>query len=240
MYRIKQYKNIHLAKNLFEVNFKVPTEKLNYLKTKIKNNCLTPKDFPGAKLKTLYFDDQFDTSFYESANGELKKTKYRFREYISPAKGGALYSLEIKFRNNSETSKIKKLIYNPLSKGFEHSTFRNLLLEIEKTNKIDLNDFYKYLPERNLFPSTLIQYERNRFDSIEGNVRYNIDTNITSTLGSRNFLNSEQKLYLKYSIFEIKSFYPEFFPSFLKNLKLEPSSFSKFAWGKETVDKVIN
>ena len=115
----------------------------------------------------------------------------------------------------------------------------NLISEIERSNNINLKDFFHYLPERTLYPTTLIEYERSRFDSLEGNVRYNIDTNITTTLGYKDFLISKQKIYLNHSIFEIKSEIPEFFPVFLKHLKLNPSSFSKFAWGKDMVDKVI-
>ncbi|MDC3094595.1 VTC domain-containing protein [Prochlorococcus sp. AH-716-M09] len=234
------YQDIHNSKKLLEVKYIVPQEKIGYLYSTIKHHCITPKNFAKAKLKTFYFDDQFDTSFYESKNGEIKKTKYRFREYLSPEKGGALYSLELKLRYNSETSKIKKLIYKPLSKDYKFTTFRNLISEIEQTNNLNLKYLCQYLPERILIPTSLIEYERSRFDSLDGSVRYNIDTNISTTLGLRDFLVSKQKIYLNYSIFEIKTQIPEFFPFFLKQLKLKPSSFSKFAWGKEINDKMIN
>lgn len=234
------FKDIKNINNILEVKYIVPEEKIGYLYSTIKHHCITPKSFAKAKLKTFYFDDQFDTSFFESKNGEIKKTKYRFREYLSPEKGGALYSLEMKLRDNAETSKIKKLIYEPITKNYKLTTFRNLISEIERTNNINLKDFLYYLPERTLYPTILIEYERSRFDSLEGNVRYNIDTNITTTLGYKDFLISKQKLYLNHSIFEIKSQIPEFFPFFLKHLKLKPSSFSKFAWGKDLVNKVIN
>ena len=151
------------------------------------------KNFAKANLKTFYFDDQLDTSFFESKNGEIKKTKYRFREYLSPEKGGALYSLELKLRNNAETSKIKKLIYKPLPKNYKFSTFRNLISDIESVSNVNLKDLYQYLPERMLYPTCLIEYERSRFDSLEGNVRYNIDTKINATLGYRDFLISNKK-----------------------------------------------
>ena len=240
MYKFNSYNDINNSKNLFEVKYHVPKSKISFLYSTIKHHCLKPKNFAKAKLKTFYFDDQFDTSFFESVNGEIQKTKYRFREYISPEKGGALYSLEIKLRNNSETSKIKKLIYQRLPNKYKFTTFRNLLLEIERSNNIVLKDFYQNLPERTLYPTTLIEYDRSRFDSLEGNVRYNIDTNITTTLGYKNFTISKQKLYLDHAIFEIKSNIPEFFPSFLRNVKIHPTSFSKFAWGREIVDKMLN
>ena len=234
------YQDINNSKNLLEVKYILPKEKIGHLYAALKHHCITPKNFAKAKLKTFYFDDQFDTSFFESKNGEIKKTKYRFREYLSPEKGGALYSLELKLRNNAETSKIKKLIYKPLTKNYKFTTFRNLISEIEKTNNINLMDLCRYLPERALYPTSLIEYERSRFDSLDGNVRYNLDTNISTTLGLRDFQISKQKIYLNHSVFEIKSQIPEFFPIFLKNLKLKPSSFSKFAWGKDMNDKLIN
>ena len=141
------YDDINKSKKLLEVKYIVPKEKIGYLYSTIKHHCLTPKSFAKAKLKTFYFDDQFNTSFLESKNGEIKKTKYRFREYVSPEQGGALYSLEIKLRNNAETSKIKKLVYNKISINYKHTTFRNLILEIERSNNLNLKDLRQYLPE---------------------------------------------------------------------------------------------
>ncbi len=231
--------DIHKSNSLFEIKYKIPTSLLNTLSTTVRHHTLIPASFSTAKLKTWYFDDEANTSFWESINGELSKTKYRFREYIAPEQGGALYSLEIKRRNNAETSKLKELIYKPISKDYKFTTFRDLLAEIERHSDLDLKPFYHYLPDKTLFPSTLIQYKRSRFDSLEGNVRYNIDTNIMVTLTPQQFLATDQTHHLEHSIFEIKSSMPEFFPSFLQRLNLSPTSFSKFAWGKEMLDKLV-
>lgn len=231
--------DIHKSDEVFEIKYKVPKSIVNYLYSSIRHYAITPKKFSKAKLKTFYFDDQFDTSFSESVNGELRKTKYRFREYINPDLGGAYYSIEIKRRFNTETSKIKRLIYQRLPNNYNISTFKNLLSEIKVNTDLDLKEFYNNLPEKILLPSTLIQYDRDRFDSPEGDVRYNIDTNISVNLGLNCSSTTEQKIYLNHSIFEIKSKSPEFFPSFLRHLKISPSSFSKFAWGKDIISQVV-
>ena len=232
--------DINKAKNLFEVKYKLNQNQANILDAKLKHYTKIPKRFSTAKLKTIYFDDQINSSFLESINGELIKTKYRFREYISPEKGGALYSLEIKKRKNTETSKIKKLIFNHLPQNYKFSTFRDLINKISTITKEDYKEFHNSLPEKTLYPSTSIQYFRKRFDSFNGDVRYNLDTNIMVKIATRSFAHTEQTLNLNYSIFEIKSIMPEFFPSFLGSLSLTPDSFSKFAWGKERISRNVN
>tara|TARA_B100000161_G_C33526165_1_gene403646 strand:+ start:314 stop:1036 length:723 start_codon:yes stop_codon:yes gene_type:complete len=233
-------KNINKSDSLFEIKYKLPNNKINILFSYLRNYTITPKKFSSAKLKTLYFDDKFKTSLNESINGELVKTKFRFREYISPEDGGAFYSIEIKKRENNKTLKIKKLIYEKLPKNYKFTTFRSLISTIEKTSKINLNEFYNFLPEKCLYPSTLIKYDRDRFDSPDSQVRYNLDKNISVKLNSDEFSNIDQLITCDHAIFEIKSFKPEFFPIFLKKIKLYPSSFSKFAWGGDIIAKIRN
>ena len=232
--------DINLAKDLFESKYKLSQNQVNILHSKLRHFTKIPSKFSTAKLKTIYFDDQINTSYGESINGDLIKTKYRFREYISPEKGGALYSLEIKKRNNTETSKLKKLIFNPLPQNYKFSTFRDLIYTLSTITKEDFKDLHNSLPERTLYPSTSIQYFRKRFDSFNGDVRYNLDTDIMVKISSQNFSHTEQTLNLNHSIFEIKSIMPEFFPSFLESLRLTPDSFSKFAWGKELISRNVN
>ena len=235
----KLYQNdINRSNNLFEVKYKVPFGKVNLLNSKLSHYTFIPLNFADAKLETIYFDDEKNSSFDESINGNLLKRKYRFRKYINPQVGGAFYSLEIKSRKNTKTSKLKKLIFNELPSNYEFRTFRKLLSLIEKETNLDLKDFYNSLPDKTLFPSTCIKYERKRFDSYEGNVRYNLDTNIEVKLASRNSFQEEQTISLGYAIFEIKSMEPEFFPFFLKELNLTPNSFSKFSWGKDILNKM--
>lgn len=221
------------SREIFEIKYASPRHIRNILLSRLRHNADVPKQFSSAKMKTTYFDDRTNSSFYESKDGELEKRKYRLREYVDAVEG-ADYSLEIKMRSNTVTKKVKRLIYGRLPQGYRLTTFSGLIATFERTLGISLAELYVELPSRELTPSAVICYDRSRFDDRREDVRYNVDTNIMVCFDAKR-ANNEHGHYLDHDIFEIKSPQPGFFPSFLGDFGLEPFSFSKFLWGKETI-----
>lgn len=221
------------SRELYEVKFSSPRRLRNLLLSRLRHNADIPDRYATATMKTTYFDDRDDTSFFESRDGEIYKRKYRLREYVD-AEDGADYSIEVKMRSNTVTRKVKRLIFGQLPPGFKPSTFGELVDTFEHTLGISLNEIRAEMPDRELFPSTVICYDRSRFDDRREDARYNVDTNIMVCFEAKC---AEKGLghYLDHDIFEIKSPEPGFFPSFLDGLGLDPFSFSKFLWGRETI-----
>ena len=222
---------------IFETKFVVPRAIAEILKSTISRNAVKPPRFHSARLKTTYFDDASGTSFFESRDGHLSKKKYRLRTYMDPDPEGALYSIEVKRRSDARTGKVKRLIYKPLPPGYAPTTFRDLIATSEDMDGRTFADLRRELPERELYPDTVIYYERLRFDDTRFDVRYNLDTKIKvfvrpgtdDTDGG-----GGGGVTLDHDIFEIKSARPGFFPDFLSALGLEPVSFSKFVWGRQS------
>lgn len=219
-------------KDIFEVKYTVPRHSRERVLSTLRMRTTEPSNFAVAKVKTIYFDDKNSTSFFDSVDGFLAKKKFRLREYTDSV-GGARYSLEIKFRDDVKTSKVRKLIYKPLPDSYEFTTFRALLDTLERENGFSLARLRHSLPEGELYADTTIYYERYRFEDPFEDARYNLDTRIMLLPPERSEQSLRAGLYLNHDIFEIKSAAKMGLPSYLKGLGFEPVAFSKFVWGKE-------
>ena len=104
-------KKIAVTTELFETKYLVPRRMRNVLLSLLRQKTKVPAKFSYAHMRTFYFDDRHSTSLSDSVDGNLKKRKYRLREYINPEEGGAFYSLEVKLKNEAVIRKIKRLIY---------------------------------------------------------------------------------------------------------------------------------
>ncbi|RKY03357.1 MAG: hypothetical protein DRP55_01595 [Spirochaetes bacterium] len=224
--------DIVITPDTFEMKFGVPKYMRNIFLATLQRRTRIPEKFSYSKMKTVYFDDNTNSNYFDSRDGQLYRRKYRFREYINPETSGAYYSLEIKIRFDKKTNKIKKLIYKRLPKGYKIVTFKKLINDFEKVLNCPLSFFKKELPVNELFPDTMICYERFRFDDYYQDARYNLDINIV-TLPCGRLGTLDNGIYFDYDVFEIKSRKPLFLPSFLKGLDIEPLSVSKFIGAKE-------
>ncbi len=223
----------HIVKNIFEAKFAAPKHLRNILLATLRHNASVPDKFAYARIETTYFDDDPGTSLTESREGDIYKRKYRLREYLD-APEGADYSIEIKARSDMVTAKLRRLIFGRLPAGYEFTTFTTHIETFERLGSISLAELKVELPGRELYPSTVIRYERTRFDDHHKEARYNMDTNVAVSFDSKD-ARSGHGYSLEHDIFEIKSPHSEFFPGFLGDMELEPLSFSKFLWGKEAL-----
>jgi len=226
--------------SLFETKYLLRPQYINLILSRLKHHAITPSKFASAQLKTVYFDSFDLSSFNQSANGELKKIKFRFREYINPDSNGANYSLEVKIRNGVATDKIKYLIYNKLPIDYQITTFNRLLNDLRVLSKEDFFDIKSILRGKIYRPTCVVVYKRRRFDDRFNNCRYNVDTDITAYRVNKTVeLNSEYKSgrACPFYIFETKGTQPKLFPKILSNSRLIRSSFSKYLWAMIILDK---
>jgi hypothetical protein len=221
------------SKEVFEIKYAVPRSERNILLSILRQKTSVPKQFSHAKIKTVYFDDIAGNSYFDSRDGNLVKKKYRFREYIDPEEG-AFYSIEVKLKLDTISSKIKKLVYKKLPEDYQFTTFRHLIDTFEKMLDCSLSFLRIASSQSELFPDTIIYYERFRFQDFRENVRYNLDTHISVLPCLKPQLQASNGVRLDHDIFELKGNRPGMVPVFLRKIRLEPISFSKFVWGKVT------
>ncbi|HOP66067.1 MAG TPA: polyphosphate polymerase domain-containing protein, partial [Bacilli bacterium] len=124
-------------------------------------------------IKSLYFDDIDNSSYYEKIDGMLYRTKYRIRTYNNSLK--KIY-LERKMKHNNLTSKDKELI----SKDIYSKIISGNIDNIDSENNSLLNKFLLDMHLKNLKPSVIVGYKRTAYIYPISNVRITFDENIVS------------------------------------------------------------
>lgn len=185
-------------------------------------------------IRSLYFDDYKDTSYNQVLDGISKREKYRIRyydldpSYITLEKKSKENNLGKKDKDKLSSEMVVKLITNE-----EIETKKPVVSELQAKMKADL---YK--------PAIIIDYERRAFTYPINDVRITIDYNISCSYDVSNFferdVNSIPLLDKNMSILEVK--YNDFLPDIIKQLinikNLEITSFSKYATGREMLEKI--
>ncbi|MBP1553820.1 MAG: polyphosphate polymerase domain-containing protein [Oscillospiraceae bacterium] len=185
-------------------------------------------------IRSLYFDDIWDSCMEENEFGIDDRRKLRIRTYTydSPK----LY-LENKKKHQGYTKKIRNIIsrqecidiMNSITLPFGDRQVVNLLSILIKTEHLQ--------------PKVIIEYERSAFVHPLGNVRITFDRNISASRCCEDFLsqNVRQKtavLPKGIHVLEIK--YDEFLPDIIAQLvedgSLSQTAFSKYYLGRLAVN----
>ena len=121
-------------------------------------------------VRSLYFDDAWDSGMDENEAGINIRKKFRIRHYDSNAE---YFKLEIKEKNNGYTSKESCLI----NRGTYHGII-NEDMQILKCSDKAFNQLYVEIKTKLLRPKVIIEYERTAYVYPAGNVRITFDRNI--------------------------------------------------------------
>ncbi|MDF2985889.1 MAG: hypothetical protein K0R50_1399 [Eubacterium sp.] len=179
------------------------------------------------KIRSLYFDNFDNKALMEKINGINNREKFRIRYYnddysfIRLEKKGKINGLCFKRSAKLTVDQCNKLIAGDLE-WMKRST-EPLIIE--------LNSKMNY---QQLKPRTLVDYVREPYIYVPGNVRITIDTGIKTGLASRELFNKELPT-LKTSrdliILEVK--YDEFLPNIIRDIiqidNRRGTAFSKYA-----------
>lgn len=186
-------------------------------------------------IRSVYFDDIYDTSFRENADGINRHEKFRIRTYNGDP---SFISLEMKIKERGKTKKLSETIDKYL---YQHLCFGE--------GKIDpvtsMGNLSRKLlicrKTRGLAPKIIVQYEREPYIMDAGNVRVTFDRYISaSTHIDRMFEENTCALPVMpegVHLLEVKwdDFLPETIAQALKNDKLQHTSFSKYFLGRQIV-----
>lgn len=185
-------------------------------------------------IRSMYFDDYKDTSYFQVLDGISKREKYRIRYYNYDPE---YITLEKKSKVNNLGKKDKDLLTKDMVMKFinkeEIETDKPVITELQNKMK---TDFYK--------PVIIIDYLRRAFTYPINDVRITIDYNISCSYEIDKFfdedINSIPLLDKNTAILEVK--YNDFLPDVIKqiiNIKnLEVTSFSKYSVGRSMLEKI--
>lgn len=179
-------------------------------------------------IRSLYFDDIYNTAYFEKIDGIYIREKYRIRCYNCD---DSYISLEMKGKKGDLTYKRRALI----------SKEEYLLLVNSGYNKIDVGDrevlkeFIDIIKRRNIRPSVIVDYKRIAYTYPYDDVRITFDENITSGRYNYDLFDKNLCLYDALNkgdvILEVKYNHrlPNFLNDVIKTVPMIRIAVSKFA-----------
>lgn len=245
-----------------EQKYIVTEDTIAYLKKRLET-CMAYDSHAGAEgytIRSIYFDDMYDTCFRENESGTDPREKFRIRAYNGSKD---LISLELKSKRKGyirkENQKISLALCNSImNRRFpsmaqlrSNSVFENdaTIAEKKESLKDELSgaaseDGYlykklygKYLGFRTQ-PVCIIEYERVAFVDRIGNVRITFDRNIGISEEIGDFFSDRLPclpvLPRGMHILEVKydELLPDLYRSILKECSLQRTDFSKYYYGR--------
>lgn len=189
-------------------------------------------------IRSLYFDDYFDTNLNQVINGVSKRFKYRIRFYNFNEN---YIVLEKKFKVNNMTKKISC----ELTREQVDDIINNRNIVINKNNPKLLNELYLMIKTKGYKPKIIIDYDRIPFVYDAGTVRITIDYNISCSYNVKDFFSKDvlriPLMEKGYSVLEVK--YNDFIPDFIRyslQIKgLEITSYSKYCNGRLAIKNYV-
>ena len=178
-------------------------------------------------ITSLYFDDLYNTCYYENENGTDPREKFRIRIYNHSADR---ITLELKRKERGKTLKTSC----PLTRTQTESLVRGVPLGDIARQPPLLQKLTAQMLTRRMRPVVIVEYDRIPYVYREGNVRITLDTNISSCADGKRFLEPSiprrPVLPLGQQLLEVKydAFLPDFLYRSLSLNNLSQTAFSKY------------
>lgn len=178
-------------------------------------------------IRSLYFDDLYDTALYEKIDGVNMRDKYRLRYYNDNT---SFIVLERKSKIHSLCS--KKSVQISIHDAALLS--ENRIISAKELESPEVQRLYTEMQDKALRPKTIVDYTRIPFTFEPGNVRVTIDYNIRCGVLTTDFLNPDCITVPAGDspiILEVKwdAFLPEIIRDAVKLPNRRTAAFSKYA-----------
>lgn len=134
------------------------------------------------KIRSLYFDDLYDTALKEKINGINFREKFRIRYYNHDT---SFIRLEKKSKINGLCNKQQAMLTVPEVQAILDGDYSFMATDPRELVK----EFYTKIRTKGLRPKTLVDYDRDAFIFPAGNVRVTLDYHIRTGMLSTDFLN---------------------------------------------------
>ena len=183
-------------------------------------------------IRSLYFDDYYDSLYNENLAGTDNRYKYRIRYY---GDNKDYINLEKKYKLRGMTKKVSELV--------DASYVQNCFEAVPESASGQLTtELWAASIKTGMKPKCIVEYDRCAFVEPVGNVRITFDKNIRGSLDVERFLDSKPECTIPVlpagqHILEVK--YDEFLPRHILQLvdinNLQRQSFSKYATIREVL-----
>ncbi len=178
-------------------------------------------------IRSLYFDDIYDTCYRENEAGTDPREKFRIRIYDHSSER---ISLELKRKVRGKTQKLSCLLTEEQCRGLMEGEIPVL----QQNSPALLQKLCLLMQTRHMRPKVIVEYERVPYVHPHGNVRITMDENISASNRTDRFL--ERQIPLRpileagQHILEVK--YDEYLPDgiyrTIQSGNLRQTAFSKY------------
>lgn len=181
----------------------------------------------GYSIRSIYFDDIYNTCYHENENGTDPREKFRIRIYNCSAER---ISLELKQKENSKTLKLSC----PISKEDCKIIMDGKIPRIQAESPYLMKKLVSKMQYSGLKPVCIVAYERVPYIYKIGNVRVTFDRNIRSSSDIQGFFSRTTAfrpvLEKNVNMMEVKfdELIPDYISSILQTGMLRQTSFSKY------------
>ena len=196
-------------------------------------------------VRSLYFDDDVSTEYYNKIDGMKVRRKFRLRTYGKEFSKEKPIFLELKGRYNQRTYKRRKIINIENLHKYENDEISKIIKDDEFKDNLGQNFLFEKI-KRNLKPKVITDYWRCPFISdYDRNFRVTFNDSLKIKKTPKLFNNNQSFLRSSlpgYSILEIKfdRRIPKWFHRIIQSYNLRKVSVSKFCIGMEIADIAIN
>ena len=188
-------------------------------------------------VRSLYFENNFSSNFYEKVDGMKIRRKYRLRTYSNFFDPKVPIFFEVKGRISERTYKKRINIKNKYLNLFLSQSKNFNLLNLYPNNEMIINFIFDSF-RKNLKPLILVDYKRRPYINKFGlYFRLTFDTNLLSSKTNNLFSNDKYSSWLEckagYTILEVKfdRSIPAWFHRIIQCYNLKRKSISKFVLG---------
>jgi len=204
------------------------------LKSKLKHilSADTHSEAHDYHIKSLYFDDIFNSAYYDKIDGVGDRVKYRIRQYNHSLEH---IKLEKKIKKNDRVKKIATPLTHPESMQLIQKEY-----EISPDDAGLLQEFKAAAKMKSFGPKVIVSYDREAYTFPINKVRITFDKHLRTHLHSTSFFDSiagHHVLPPNTLILEVK--YDQFLPGFIRqqfNLDSRPQlALSKYVMCRDGV-----
>ena len=178
-------------------------------------------------IRSLYFDDAYDSAYYDKLDGVMGRDKYRIR----------IYNLSDKVIFLERKRKVGDLIQKSscrLSRELAEQLIAGNALPLLKSGNPLLLDMYREMRTKLLRPKVLVDYTRETFVHPVENVRITFDKRLKTCPGSIDLFSRSLLTFSPLDdgreILEVKydHYLPDYIASILENTPAENTAISKY------------
>ncbi len=221
-----------LAENRYRHEFKYLCSYGELMRLKVRLQGLVSLDTHVGEsgvynIRSLYFDDIYDTCYRENEAGTDPREKFRIRIYDHSSER---ISLELKRKVRGKTQKLSCLLTEEQCRGLMEGEIPVL----QENSPALLRKLCLLMQTRHMRPKVIVEYERVPYVYPHGNVRITMDENISASNRTDRFL--ERQIPLRpileagQHILEVK--YDEYLPDgiyrTIQSGNLRQTAFSKY------------